>query len=95
MQMALETDAEHRDALYNLAYAQEETGQIKQAINNLKKLIASAPDYADAHFNLARLLVRDNNASAALAYWKNYLQYDQDSHWAGVARRQVLIQERS
>ena len=94
-QQAVELAPQHYEARYNLAYALEETGQVSAAVVQLKTLIKLKPDYADAHFNLARLLMRNNQGSESLTYWKTYLQYDQDSAWAKVARRHLLIQERS
>jgi hypothetical protein len=47
----------------------------------------AAPDYADAMFNLALVLQRNNKHAEAAEYWRRYLANDTQSEWAARARR--------
>src|SRR5262245_45761095 len=47
----------------------------------------SAPDYADAMFNLALLLQRASQHKEAADCWRQYLANDAQSEWAARARR--------
>jgi hypothetical protein len=44
-----------------------------------------APDYADAMFNLALVLQRNNKHAEAAEYWRRYLANDAQSEWAARA----------
>jgi tetratricopeptide (TPR) repeat protein len=47
------------------------------------------PAYADAHFNLALVAERKNNALRAVKHWTAYLKLDPNSTWAAQARKQL------
>jgi hypothetical protein len=50
-------------------------------------------DYANAIFNLALLLQRNNQHSQAAEYWRRYLLSDSQSEWAARARRSLKFCE--
>jgi hypothetical protein len=56
-------------------------------------LLRVAPDYADALFNLALLLQRQNQHVEAADYWRRYLVNDGQSEWAARARRSLKFCE--
>jgi TolA-binding protein len=53
----------------------------------------AAPDYADAMFNLALVLQRNNKHAEAAEYWRRYLANDAQSGWAARARRSLKFCE--
>jgi tetratricopeptide (TPR) repeat protein len=57
------------------------------------KSLQAAPDYADAIFNLALLLQRNNRHAEAAEYWRRYLANDAQSEWAARARRSLKFCE--
>jgi hypothetical protein len=52
-----------------------------------RRALHAAADYADAMFNLARLLQRNNKHAEAAEYWRRYLANEAKSEWAARARR--------
>jgi predicted TPR repeat methyltransferase len=48
-----------------------------------------APNYADAHYNVALLYQGSNQTMKAVQHWRTYLKLDPSSHWAKVARREL------
>jgi Tetratricopeptide repeat len=56
-----------------------------------RRALEAAPDYADAMFNLALLLQRNNKHAEAVEYWRLYLANDAQSEWAARARRSLKI----
>jgi TolA-binding protein len=48
---------------------------------------------ADAMFNLALLLQRNNKHAQAAEYWRRYLANDTQSEWAARARRSLKFCE--
>jgi hypothetical protein len=57
--------------------------------DGLRSALRAAPDYADAMFNLALLLQRNNKHAEAAEYWRRYLANDAPSEWAARARRSL------
>jgi hypothetical protein len=55
--------------------------------------LRAAPDYADAMFNLALLLQRNDKHAEAAEYWRRYLTNDAQSEWAARARRSLKFCE--
>ena len=47
------------------------------------------PNYADAHYHLARLLDRKDQSSAALRHWQRFMDLAPASPWADEARERV------
>ena len=69
-----------------------EDGEGLPAPSRLEEIMAD-PDYADATFNLARLLHRHGKLLDAAVYWRRYLALDQTSKWAAHARRALKFCE--
>jgi len=84
--VTLEADAACVQAAYNLGSLHEDLGDLPQALEWYRRTLAKSPDYADAHFNLASLLARMGENEEARRHWKIYLELDQASPWATVAR---------
>ena len=60
-------------------------------VDCLRRTLEAAPDYADAMFNLALLLQRNNKHAEAVEYWRCYLA--NDAQWAARARRSLKFCE--
>ncbi len=75
---------------YNIADIYQEQGRVDEAITALSHALEVAPDYHDAHFNLARCYEQVGDASAAARHWQAYLSLDADSQWAMIARSHLL-----
>jgi tetratricopeptide (TPR) repeat protein len=56
------------EAWYNLSDLLDEQGRSKAAIDCLRRALHAAPDYADAIFNLALLLQRNNKHAGPAEY---------------------------
>lgn len=64
--------SEDVNLLFNLALVLEDTGRELAAVDNYKRALALEPDFADAHFNLARLYQQLGMARAAIRHWNCY-----------------------
>ena len=69
--------AQDVDALNNLGLALTATGAWKNAEPYLRKAIELQPDHADAHFNLARLLVQTDRLLEAQRHLQHAADLDQ------------------
>ncbi len=63
--------------LFNLALILEDTGRELAAVDNYKRAIALEPDFADAHYNLARLYQQLAMSRAAIRHWNCYRRLTQ------------------
>jgi Tetratricopeptide repeat len=59
----------------------------------LRSALRASPDYADAMFNLALLLQRNNKHAEAAEDWRRYLANDGESEWTARARRPLKFCE--
>lgn len=84
--VALEADPACVQAVYNLGSLHEDLGEFPAALDWYRRALELNPSYADAHFNLASLLARTGENREARRHWKIYLELDQVSPWASVAR---------
>jgi len=84
--VALEAEPACVQAAYNLGSLHEDLGDIPAALEWYRRSLEQSPDYADAHFNLASLLARTGQNQEARRHWRIYLELDQASPWAAVAR---------
>jgi tetratricopeptide (TPR) repeat protein len=80
-------------AWYNLSDLLDEQGRSQAAVDCLRRALEAAPDYADAMFNLALLLQRNNKHAEAVEYRRRYLANDAQSEWAARARRSLKFCE--
>lgn len=91
--VALEADPGCVQAAYNLGSLHEDLGDFPAALNWYRRSLHQDPEYADAHFNLASLLARMGQNDEARSHWKIYLELDQASPWAAVARSHLTDPE--
>ena len=68
----LDAGSEDVNLLFNLALILEDTGRELGAIDHYKRALALEPDFADAHYNLARLYQQLNMGRAAIRHWNCY-----------------------
>jgi tetratricopeptide (TPR) repeat protein len=57
---------------FNRAVALEELDCAEDALNGYRKCLAIEPDYADAHYNLARLKELRGDKQGALRHYNGY-----------------------
>jgi tetratricopeptide (TPR) repeat protein len=69
---ALEVDAAHETATFNLGVALEDLGHLNEAIEMYRRSLTLDPDNADAHYNLAGIYERRGDKAAALRHMKSY-----------------------
>jgi tetratricopeptide (TPR) repeat protein len=53
----------------------EDLGRVQEAISGYQRCLALAPDLADAHYNLARLLHKCGDAQGALRHFNAYRRH--------------------
>jgi Flp pilus assembly protein TadD len=64
-----------------------EAGDLELAVAELRRVLLIAPDFADAHYNLAVALERLGGRAQARAHLERYLGLDGDAApWASDAR---------
>lgn len=84
--MAVELDEDYVEARANLGCVLAELGQHDLAVAALQGALAFHPDYADAHYHLARILDESGAAADARNHWQAFLDLAPDSPWADTAR---------
>jgi tetratricopeptide (TPR) repeat protein len=57
---------------YNLAVLEEDCGRIPEALESYRASVAQDPEFADAHFNLARLYAAMGKSQDALRAYNDY-----------------------
>ncbi len=67
------------------------TDMYRQAVALLKKIIDENPDFAPAHFNLARLQAERERNSNAKKTWNRYLEIQPNGPYADAARKNLGI----
>lgn len=87
--MSIELDEDYVEARANLGCVLAELGQTELAIAALEGAIMHHPDYADAHYHLARLLDDHRTASDAETHWQRFLDLAPDSPWADEAAERL------
>jgi len=88
---ALEQDGHCCEAVYNLGSLAEDRSDLEEAVRCYRRALGMSPDYADAHFNLAGVLSRLGRAADAVAHWQRYLDQDDGSPWARIARAHLEV----
>lgn len=79
------------EAAYNLGSLFEDLGELPASIRSYRMALELSPDYADAHFNLAGVLGKSGRTPEAGDHWRRYLQLDQGSPWARIARSHLEL----
>lgn len=69
---ALQIDARHPIALFNLGVVLEDRGDAGSAIECYKLAIDADGEIAEAHYNLARLYVRESSEAEAIRHYARY-----------------------
>lgn len=87
--MAVELDEDYVEARANLGCVLAELGQHDLAVAALQGALAFHPDYADAHYHLARILDESGAAADARDHWQAFLDLAPDSPWADAARHRL------
>jgi tetratricopeptide (TPR) repeat protein len=70
--VALEEGGADPNLLFNLALVLEDTGRELEAADMYRRALAQDEDFADAHFNLARLYQQLQMPRAAIRHWNCY-----------------------
>jgi len=86
---AIELDEDFVEARANLGCVLAEQGQADLAIAALEGAILHHPNYADAHFHLARLLDEAAATSDAETHWQRFLELAPESPWAEEALQRL------
>ena len=84
---AVQAYPEYSLAYFNLGNVCEQMGRLDEASEHYESALRFQPDYADAHYNLALLEERRKRFLRAVEHWQAYLESDQSSPWADIARR--------
>jgi tetratricopeptide (TPR) repeat protein len=88
---ALAQDPRCSEAVYNLGSLAEDRGDLEDAVRCYRRALVLSPDYADAHFNLAGTLARSGHGDEAVRHWQRYLELDEGSPWARIARAHLEV----
>lgn len=91
--VSIELDEDYVEARANLGCVLAELGQTELAIAALEGAILHHPDYADAHYHLARLLDDHRTASDAEVHWQRFLDLAPDSPWADEAAERLAARD--
>ena len=87
--VAIELDEDFVEARSNLGCVLAEEGELGLAEAAFRGALEYHPDYADAHYHLARLLDRANRSGEALLHWQLFMNLAPASPWADEARERI------
>jgi tetratricopeptide (TPR) repeat protein len=87
--MAIELDEDYVEARANLGCVLAETQQHDLAAAAFTGALAYHPDYADAHYHLARTLDELGRRDEAEVHWRAFLDLTVDSPWALAATQRL------
>jgi len=87
--MAIELDEDYVEARVNLGCVLAETGQRELAIAAFEGALGYHPDYADAHYHLARTLDEMGHRLTAERHWRTFLSLAPNSPWAAEAAERL------
>jgi tetratricopeptide (TPR) repeat protein len=87
--VAIERDEDFVEARSNLGCVLAELGDHSLAEAAFRGALEYHPDYADAHYHLARLLDRENRAAEAARHWHLFMNLAPASPWADEARDRI------
>ena len=86
---AIELDEDFVEARSNLGCVLAELGEFGLAEAAFRGALEYHPDYADAHYHLARLLDRANRSREAACHWRLFMDLAPASPWADEARERI------
>jgi tetratricopeptide (TPR) repeat protein len=87
--MAIELDEDYVEARANLGCVLAETGQRELAIAAFEGALHYHPDYADAHYHLARTLDDLGHRLTAEQHWRKFIALAPGSPWAAEAAERL------
>jgi len=87
--MAIEMDENYVEARANLGCVLAEQGNCELAVAAFEGALRYHPDYADAHYHLARTFDELNRPQEAETHWRAFLEHAPDSPWADEARARL------
>jgi Tfp pilus assembly protein PilF len=87
--IAIELDEDFVEARSNLGCVLAEQGETGLAEAAFRGALEYHPDYADAHYQLARLLDRAQRSTEALRHWQLFMNLAPASPWADEARERI------
>jgi tetratricopeptide (TPR) repeat protein len=87
--MAIELDEDFVEARANLGCLLAELGEFELALAALAGALANHPDYADAHYHLARLLDEAGRCEEAREHWQRFLELAPESPWSEEAAARI------
>jgi len=85
---AIELDTDYVEARDNLGCVLVELDDLDLAEAAFRGALAIHPEYADAHYHLAKLL-EDQGDESAVEHWQEFLRLAPDSPWADSARHRL------
>jgi tetratricopeptide (TPR) repeat protein len=88
--MAIELDEDFVEARSNLGCVLAEQGETGLAEAAFRGALEYHPDYADAHYHLARLLDRAQRSAEASRHWQLFMNLAPASPWADEARERLV-----
>jgi tetratricopeptide (TPR) repeat protein len=87
--VAIELDEDYVEARSNLGCVLAELGEVGLAEAAFRGALEYHPNYADAHYHLARLLDRANRSGEASCHWQLFMNLAPASPWADEARDRI------
>ena len=87
--MAIEMDETLVEARAALGCVLAEMGHVELAVSALEGALIHHPDYADVHFQLARLFQSASKRQQAVRHWQRFLALSPGGPWADDARSQL------
>ncbi len=87
--MAIELDENYVEARANLGCVLAEQGQRELAVAAFEGALRYHPDYADAHYHLARTLDELGRRNDAESHWRAFLDHAPGSPWADHAHARL------
>jgi len=86
----VEIEGDFAEAWNNVGVVLSKLNRLEEGKAAFERAIACNPAYADAHYNLADLLDGLGHNEVAATHWRAYLRHDQQSPWAGYARKRLM-----
>jgi tetratricopeptide (TPR) repeat protein len=87
--MAIEVDPDFVEARASLGSVLAETNQWELAVAAFRGALSLHDDYAEVHYNLARVLEDLHRDVEARHHWTRFLSLAPDSPWAGEAQQRI------